>query len=113
MHRHAGSPEPEASIRSRSDPAEPATAVPAARQVEPLVLMEWSFSYGPYDGPVELLYGCRSYTAPWYTGASTEGPDWRGDFPHRKVQAIAGRHGAYFTQENIASLAGEIRRITG
>lgn len=83
------------------------------RQVEPLVLMEWSFSYGPYDGPVELLYGCRSYTAPWYTGASTEGPDWRGDFPHRKVQAIAGRHGAYFTQENIASLAGEIRRITG
>lgn len=76
-----------------------------------LVLMEWSYSYGPYPGPVHLLYGSDSYTARYYTTQCTEGPPWRQEFQQRSVQSIRGRHGRFFNKHNIDSLAGQLRRI--
>lgn len=81
------------------------------RAPTPLVLMEWSFDWGPYEGDVDMLYGDQSYTARFYTQDCAEGPNWRLDFRPRGVRSISGGHGEFFLPHNVASLATELRRI--
>jgi len=74
------------------------------RPPQELILMEWSYSYGPYDGPVRLLYGAQSNVAEIYTDPQSSSPDWRKDFPHNSVTAIPGGHGEFFGEANISGL---------
>ena len=75
-----------------------------------LVLMEWSFSKGGYDGPTLILYGEESVTAPIYQDDYHGPPYWREEFPNRKVASIRGGHGAFFSAENVNSLSDQLRR---
>lgn len=74
-----------------------------------LVLMEWSFSYGAYDGPTLLLYGRDSFTAPLFRN-----PDpsiaWRRDFPRARTAELPAGHGQFFTDRNVGALAQNLAR---
>lgn len=74
-----------------------------------LVLMEWSYSYGRYDGPALLIYGRESYTAEFFETPGRAAPDWRRDFPVRTVAAIPGRHGTFFDDGHIGAFAQTLR----
>ena len=71
----------------------------------PLVLMEWSYSFGMYTGPVLLLYGKQSHTADTYTNPQTAKIDWQNDFPNHKAAPISGAHGQFFIEPNLQNLA--------
>lgn len=77
-----------------------------------LVLMEWNFSFGLYNGAVLLLYGKQSYTAKVYTEPETAKIDWKNDFPIHKVKSISGSHGQFFQKKNISSLANVLLKNT-
>ncbi len=74
------------------------------RTPAPLVLMEWSFAFGRYDGPVYLFYGDKSYTAEIYLAPDNHDPDWRADFPDRELRPITGTHGSFFHERNVGGL---------
>ena len=71
-----------------------------------LVLMEWSYSHGPYDGPTLIIYGEESYTAKFYQEDLEIGPRWRRDFKQVEAAAIGGPHGQFFDEPGVSELAG-------
>ena len=75
-----------------------------------LVLMEWTYAYGRYGDPTLLLYGDQSHTAEIYLQKTTPRINWREDFPQSSVAPIPGKHGEFFTDENVPGLAGVLSR---
>ena len=75
-----------------------------------LALLEWSYSYGSYSEPALLIYGEQSYTAEIYRRPETSKIDWRKDFPRSVVASIPGKHGEFFTDENVPGFAGVLSR---
>jgi len=78
----------------------------------PLVLLNWMFSFGRYDGPVVLLQGMDD-SATFALKDWTDRPiDWRSDFPAAGPQAIPGGHGKYFGGESLKAFAAKLREHT-
>jgi thioesterase domain-containing protein len=75
-----------------------------------LVLMEWSFSYGPYSDPTLLIHGSESHTAEIYSSDSKSTIDWKGDFPNHTVASTPGGHGRFFEEPNVEPLARLLRQ---
>jgi acyl carrier protein len=80
------------------------------RSVDLLVLMEES-SFREYDGRVVLLFGRESTFNPYKPGADPEAV-FRKSYPGGfSVHLIAGGHGQYFGEPNIASLGDTLRQL--
>lgn len=80
------------------------------RSVDLLVLMEES-SFREYDGRVALLFGRESTFNPYKPGADPEAV-FRKSYPGGfSVHLIAGGHGQYFGEPNIASLGDTLRQL--
>lgn len=80
------------------------------RSVELLVLMEEG-SFLEYDGRVALLFGRESHFNPYQPGADPEAV-FRESYPGGfSVHFIAGGHGQYFGEPNIASLGDSLRQL--
>ena len=78
----------------------------------PLVLLNWQFRFGRYDGPVVLLRG-QSDDAPFALEDLAGRPiDWRRDFPGAEAHAIPGGPGHFFSGEPLVALAGHLHRRT-
>ncbi|MEO0752980.1 MAG: phosphopantetheine-binding protein, partial [Pseudomonadota bacterium] len=80
------------------------------REPDLLVLMEWMFSHGRYDKQTLFLYGENSHTRAAFEGSSSEGPDWRNDFPQAVVDKTAGGHGDFFDPGQIETLAAQLTK---
>ena len=78
------------------------------RRPKLLVLMEWMFSHGSYEGETLFLYGRESHTYEVFAGVSDAGPDWRAEFPNAVTAEIDGGHGRFFNPEVIPVLAGQL-----
>jgi acyl-CoA synthetase (AMP-forming)/AMP-acid ligase II/thioesterase domain-containing protein len=78
-----------------------------------LILMEWSYSHGSYDGPTLILYGDESYTAKYYRDELEFGPRWRQDFRQAEVAAISGPHGQFFDEPQVREIAGILGEYLG
>jgi acyl-CoA synthetase (AMP-forming)/AMP-acid ligase II/acyl carrier protein len=74
-----------------------------------LTLLDWTFSYGRYDGPTLLIYGKSSYSAEVYEQPGRSTVDWRNDFPASAVVPVPGKHGQFFSEEHAPELCALIR----
>ncbi len=80
------------------------------RRTGPLILMEES-DFRPHDGPVVLLYGRDSHLNPFRNGADPS-QTLRDAYPAGfSVSFIPGRHGLFFTPENVPGLAAAIEAV--
>ena len=80
------------------------------RSVDLLVLME-EISFREYDGRVALLFGRESPFNPYKPGADPEAifrKSYAGGF---SVHLIAGGHGQFFEEPNLASLSKTLRHL--
>ncbi len=78
-----------------------------------LVLMEWCYSYGPYEDPVLLIYGRQSRTSLIYESEEGAGPNWRADFPAHEVTGIEGAHGQFFRDDRVPGLSNALAPVLG
>lgn len=74
-----------------------------------LILMEWMFHFGGYNDKTVFLYGKNSHTAPIYT-KNQPNIHWKENFPNHQVVQIKGKHGQYFSSDNIFNLTKEIKK---
>jgi thioesterase domain-containing protein len=80
------------------------------REVGLLLLMEQP-SIWPYDQKVGLIFGSESSHNPFIKQASPE-PTLQKAYPQGyEIRFIAGTHGTFFSDENIGSLAAEIKAL--
>jgi hypothetical protein len=74
-----------------------------------LVLMEWSYSRGPYEGPTLFVYNEGSFTADIFASGKRR-IGWRKGFPRRRVVAVPGDHDSSFTDANAPHLVEAVSR---
>ena len=82
--------------------------------VEPrlLVLLNWMFSFGRYDGPVVLLQGMQGASTFALTNTEGQPIDWRSDFPAAEPHILPGEHGKYFRGAPLKAFAAQLRKHT-
>ncbi|MGE0231618.1 MAG: phosphopantetheine-binding protein, partial [Flavobacteriaceae bacterium] len=76
-----------------------------------LVLMEWAYNLGAYQDFTGILYSRDGHVADIYLKPGETVPDWRRDFPDRKVYETAGEYGEIFYDENIDSVVGPLTEL--
>ena len=74
------------------------------RPLRKLILLEWAFSDGRYDGPTLLMYGERSPLAEHYT-AESDRVTWRADFPGVVPVPLPAGHGGFFRPDCLPHFA--------
>lgn len=96
-----------------------AVALSAARKLRhfnvdhrAVILLNWMFSFGRYDGPVTLVQGLKD-VAPFALHDFYGTPlDWQKDFPNATTRVIPGGHGQYFSGSSLQALAAELLAAT-
>ncbi len=78
-----------------------------------LVLLDWEFDFGTYDGRTLMIYGKDSHVARHYEGDAETRPGWLANFTDRTMVAIAGKHGEYFLDDGVPALADVLKRRAG
>ena len=78
----------------------------------PLVLLNWMFSFGRYDGPVVLLQGMQGASTFALTNTKGQPIDWRSDFPAAEPHILPGEHGKYFRGAPLKAFAAQLRKHT-
>jgi len=76
---------------------------------EKLFLMEWTSSWGPYQGATVFLYGEGSYSRFIYEDEQEQGHPWKIEFPYSKALSIQGQHAKFFNDVNVVSLAARVK----
>jgi len=75
------------------------------RHIPLLILMEWAFGVQAYTGPVALVFGSESeFANPWLHFQYPE-LAWRRAFRNYRVEVTPGKHGKFFNESNVPSLA--------
>jgi acyl carrier protein len=75
------------------------------RHVPLLILMEWAFSLQPYTGRIALIFGSESeFANPWLRFQYPE-LAWQRAFSDYQVEVTSGRHGKFFNDSNVQTLA--------
>ncbi|MGR9099769.1 MAG: non-ribosomal peptide synthetase, partial [Gammaproteobacteria bacterium] len=82
------------------------------RQVPLLFLMEWSFPFHSYPGPVALIFGRESEVAnPNLRFFRHPELAWQRHFKNFRVEYIPGEHGKFFNEPNVQGLAETVTRL--
>ena len=84
----------------------------AGNEPRPLVLLNWMFSFGRYEGPVTLLQGMEGGTEFALTDWEGRSIDWRPDFPLAATRVLPGGHAQYFSGAPMAAFAAALREHT-
>jgi len=82
----------------------------SGRSVDLLILMEEN-SFREYDGRIALLFGRESTFNPYKPGVDPEAIFRKSYVRGFAVHFIAGEHGQFFEEENVASLGNILRHL--
>lgn len=82
------------------------------RPATPLVLLNWQFSFGMFDGDVELWQGTDGDPAFALTHVGGEPLDWQAHFPNARTKVMPGKHAHYFEPAPLAAWAQALRGLT-
>ena len=78
----------------------------------PLMLLNWQFNFGRYEGPVVIMQGMNGADEFALTDTTGRKLDWAADFPKARPTVLPGRHARYFGGAPLEAFASTVREQT-
>lgn len=78
----------------------------------PLMLLNWQFNFGRYEGPVVIMQGMNGADEFALTDTTGRKLDWAADFPEARPTVLPGRHAHYFSGAPLEAFAAILREQT-